>query len=166
MPSGRAVATLNGRDHYLGKYGPSLPKLPKRSLSPNGKRALFEYRGELFTVPKENGDWRNLTESSGTADRNPIWSPDGQKIAWFSDKSGEYQLMISDQKGMETAKAFDLPGPTFYFRPDWSPEGHAVISVLAHFAAYHQAGGWTNERKEALGESVTKTLSACIPNFS
>src|SRR5207248_6352813 len=52
------------------------------SLSPNGARALFEARGEIFTVPVEKGDWRNLTRSSGAADRNPVWSPDGQKIAW------------------------------------------------------------------------------------
>lgn len=59
------------------------------SLSPTGKRALFESRGEVFTVPKENGDWRNITNTPDSADRAPVWSPDGQKIAWFSDASGE-----------------------------------------------------------------------------
>lgn len=92
------------------------------SLSPTGKRALFEYRGDIFTVPKENGDWRNISRSSGVADRYPTWSPDGQKIAWFSDASGEYQLMVSDQEGFQKPKAISLPSPTFYFRPAWSSD--------------------------------------------
>lgn len=92
------------------------------SLSPTGKRALFEYRGDIFTVPKENGDWRNISHSSGVADRYPTWSPDGQKIAWFSDASGEYQLMVSDQEGLQKPKAISLPSPTFYFRPAWSSD--------------------------------------------
>ena len=92
------------------------------SLSPSGKRALFEYRGDIFTVPKENGDWRNISHSSGVADRYPTWSPDGQKIAWFSDASGEYQLMVSDQEGLQKPKAISLPSPTFYFRPAWSSD--------------------------------------------
>lgn len=92
------------------------------SLSPSGKRALFEYRGDIFTVPKENGDWRNISHSSGVADRYPTWSPDGQKIAWFSDASGEYQLIVSDQEGLQKPKAISLPSPTFYFRPAWSSD--------------------------------------------
>jgi tricorn protease len=83
-------------------------------LSPSGERALFEARGEVFTAPAEHGDWRNLTESSGAADRSPAWSPGGERVAWFSDASGEYQLFLADQKGLEAPERFDLPGPTFY----------------------------------------------------
>ena len=64
--------------------------LKNPNVSPNGKRAVFEYRGEIFTVPKENGTWRNITNSTGVADRSPVWSPKGNKIAWFSYKNGEY----------------------------------------------------------------------------
>ncbi len=95
-------------------------------LSPKGKRALFEYRGEIFTVPKENGSWRNLSKSTNAADRYPIWSPDGSKIAWFSDKSGEYELVISDQYGLDAKKSIKLPNQTFYFRPAWSPNGKYI----------------------------------------
>lgn len=100
--------------------------LQNASLSPTGKRALFEYRGDIFTVPKENGDWRNLTHSSGVADRSPTWSPDGQKIAWFSDAGGEYQLVISDQEGLEKPRTISLPNPTFFFRPAWSPNSKHI----------------------------------------
>ena len=100
--------------------------LTNASLSPTGQRALFESRGEIFTVPKENGDSRNITNTSGIADRAPIWSPDGKKIAWFSDASGEYQLMIADQFGMEKLRAISLAKPTFFFKPTWSSDGKFI----------------------------------------
>ncbi|MEH6537315.1 MAG: PDZ domain-containing protein [Psychroserpens sp.] len=97
-------------------------QLSNAKISPNGKRAIFEHRGEIFTVPKENGTWRNLTNSSGIADRAPIWSPKGDKTAWFSDKSGEYQLVLADQDG-QNQDYIKLTNNTFYFQPDWSPDG-------------------------------------------
>lgn len=100
-------------------------QLQNASLSPKGQRALFEYRGEIFTVPKENGTSRNISKSS-FADRSAVWSPDGQQIAWFSDRSGEYQLVISDQYGSKVEKTFALPNPTFYFKPAWSPDGKYI----------------------------------------
>ena len=91
-------------------------------LSPTGERALFENRGELFSVPVENGSWRNLTRTPGVADRNAVWSPDGSRIAWFNDQGGEYGLMIADQDGANPERV-ELPAPTFFFRPEWSPDG-------------------------------------------
>lgn len=99
--------------------------LTNANLSPSGKRAIFEHRGEIFTVPKDDGDWRNITNSAGAADRFPVWSPKGDKIAWFSDESGEYQLVIADQMG-NNQKILSLPNPTFYFRPDWSHDGKYI----------------------------------------
>jgi tricorn protease len=96
--------------------------IERGSLSPTGARALFEARGDVFTVPVEKGDVRNLTRSSGAADRQPSWSPDGQKIAWFSDAGGEYKLMIGSQTGIAPPRAIPLANPTFYFTPAWSPD--------------------------------------------
>ncbi|MBO3116434.1 PDZ domain-containing protein [Winogradskyella sp. DF17] len=106
--------------------------LSNPNVSPTGKRAIFEYRGEIFTVPKENGTWMNLTNSPGVADRAPIWSPKGDKVAWFSDKSGEYQLMLADQNG-SNVEAISLPDATFYFQPDWSPDGKHIAYTDTHY---------------------------------
>ena len=106
--------------------------LTNPNVSPSGKRAIFEYRGEIFTVPKENGTWMNLTNSPGVADRSPIWSPKGDKVAWFSDKGGEYSLVIADQDGQNTQYTA-LPNPTFYFQPDWSPDGKYIAYSDTHY---------------------------------
>lgn len=97
------------------------------SLSPTGVRAAFEARGDIFTVPAEKGDYRNLTQSSGANDRSPVWSPDGARLAWLSDASGEYQLMLGDPLGLTTPTAIALPSTAFFSAPVWSPDGTQVL---------------------------------------
>ncbi|MGH7521109.1 MAG: S41 family peptidase [Gemmatimonadales bacterium] len=93
------------------------------SLSPSGARALFAARGEIFSVPAEKGDARNLTRTSGVADRTPVWSPDGKQVAWFSDASGEYRLMIGTQEGLNAPREVTFEQPTFFHTASWSPDG-------------------------------------------
>jgi tricorn protease len=59
------------------------------ACSPGGGRALVVARGDVFTVPKQHGPTRNLSRSSASREKNPVWSPDGSRIAYFSDHSGE-----------------------------------------------------------------------------
>jgi len=75
-------------------------RMTNMAVSPTGKRVVVEARGEIFTIPAEKGDVRNLTNSSSSAERDPAWSPDGKFISYFSDKSGEYRLCIEAQDGL------------------------------------------------------------------
>jgi tricorn protease len=96
-------------------------------LSPTGARAVFEARGEIFTVPAEKGDFRNLTQSSGVHDRSPAWSPDGSQLAWLSDAGGEYQLMLGDPTGVVKPRTVKLPSSAFFSSPAWSPDGKQIV---------------------------------------
>jgi tricorn protease len=97
------------------------------TLSPTGVRVAFEARGEIFTVPSEKGDSRNLTQSSSAHDRAPVWSPDGAQVAWLSDASGEYQLMIGEPTGVTPARAIALPSSAFFASTRWSPDGNHIL---------------------------------------
>lgn len=97
------------------------------NISPTGARAVFSARGDIFTVPAKKGDFRNLTSSPGANDRFPTWSPDGNKIAWFSDQSGEYELMIIDQKGIDPVRRISFENPSFYYAPVWSPDSKKIL---------------------------------------
>jgi tricorn protease len=96
-------------------------------LSPTGRRVLAEARGEIFTIPAEKGDVRNLTNSSGSAERAPAWSPDGKWISYFSDKSGEYKLVIAPQDGLGTPREVAFEKPAFYYTPSWSPDSKKLL---------------------------------------
>jgi tricorn protease len=95
-------------------------------LSPSGARAVFEYRGNIATVPAEKGDVRYLTSSSESHERSPAWSPDGGSIAYFSDASGEYELVVAPQDGRGEARRYRLDGAGFYEDPKWSPDGSRI----------------------------------------
>jgi tricorn protease len=96
-------------------------------LSATGKRVLVEARGEIFTVPAEKGDTRNITNSSGSAERQPAWSPDGKWISYFSDKSGEYTLVIEAQDGLAPPREIAFEKPSFYYTPSWSPDSTKLL---------------------------------------
>ena len=94
-------------------------KIYNAAISPSGARAVFEARGEIFTVPAEKGNIRNLTRTPAVAERDPAWSPDGKWIAFFSDESGEYALHMVDQSGSGAVKKIDLgQAGIFFLWPD------------------------------------------------
>ena len=122
---GIAADLLELRPRFVkgGKY------IRSAGISPSGARVLFDYRGDIITVPAEKGDSRNLTLSTGTHEKYPSWSPDGKSIAYFSDASGEYELHIKSQDGKGDAKSFQLSGNGFYAHINWSPDSKKICYV-------------------------------------
>jgi len=113
-------------------------EIQNAALSPSGVRAVFEAHGEIFTVPAEKGDIRNLTGTPGVAERNPSWSPDGKTIAYFSDASGEYQLYLRDQSGFKAPTVIDLgPEPSFFYNPTWSPDSKHIAYADKHLRLWY-----------------------------
>ena len=104
-------------------------RLTRPALSPTGVRVAFEGRGEIFTVPADadRGDWRNLTMTTGAAERTPAWSPDGRWISYFSDEGGEYALVIAPQDGIGERRTIELADPTYYYTPAWSPDSKMLV---------------------------------------
>lgn len=97
------------------------------SLSATGKRAIMEARGEIFTIPVEHGDARNMTLSSGAADHAPVWSPKGNEVAWFSDVDGKgYALMIAAQDGLKKPRSISIGESKMAWEPTWSPDGKYI----------------------------------------
>jgi tricorn protease len=99
------------------------------SLSYNGNRTLFEARGEIFSVPTENGPVINLTQSSGVAERYPAYSPNGKYAAYFSDRSGEYELTVRDMEKPSGEKKLTSLGEGFRYQIFWSPNSKAIAFI-------------------------------------
>jgi len=109
------------------RWVPLADKVQEAALSPNGARAALAARGEIFTAPAEKGDVRNVSRSPATAERDPAWSPDGTRLAWFSDAGGDYALHVAAQDGREAPRAIPLGDPpSFFYQPRWSPDGKKI----------------------------------------
>ena len=111
----------------MSRFEDVTTRMSNLSLSPTGKRVLVEARGEIFTIPEEKGDVRNITNSSGSAERQPAWSPDGKWISYFSDKSGEYKLVIESQDGVGAPREIAFQKSQFYYTPVWSPDSKKLL---------------------------------------
>ncbi len=99
------------------------------ALAPQGERALFVARGDVFTAPIEHGATRNLTNSSNAHDKWARWSPDGRQIAYISDRSGEDQLWVTAQDGMSEPRQLTTTLEGMLYAPAWSPDGkHIALS--------------------------------------
>ncbi len=115
--------TLMAHEENASKY------IQNASIAADGKRALFEARGEIFSVPAENGPVINLTRSPGTAERYPSWSPDGKYAAYWSDKSGEYELTLLDLTKPASEKKLTSYGPGFRYHLYWSPNSKMLAFI-------------------------------------
>ena len=113
-------------------------------VSPKAKRVCVEARGDIWTLPAKEGVARNLTRTDGVAERTPAWSPDGRWIAYFSDKTGEYELYVTQSDGRGETKQLTEDGNCFRYEPTWSPDSKHIAFTDKTGAIYlHTIGGKT-----------------------
>jgi tricorn protease len=93
------------------------------ALSPHGERAVLVARGDVFNAPIEKGVTRNLTRSSNAHDKAARWSPDGRRIAFLSDRSGEEEVYVIDALGVGQPEQLTRGGKAMRYDPEWSPDG-------------------------------------------
>ncbi|MFT4540893.1 MAG: tricorn protease-like protein/C-terminal processing protease CtpA/Prc [Planctomycetota bacterium] len=125
-------------------------------LSASGKRAVVEARGDIWTLPAKDGTPRNLTRSGGVAERAPSWSPDGRWVAYLSDRSGEYEVWITQSDGQGETRQLTKDTEGYKYDPTWSPDSNKIAfsdrsgSIFIHdlkadetkFVARHEAAEW------------------------
>src|SRR6266496_2322217 len=122
------------------------------SLSPDGNRVLIQARGDLFSVPAENGYVKDMTRTSGNAERYPAWSPDGKSIAYWSDASGEYELYILQPDKESSAKKLTSYGPGYRYALSWSSDSKklAFVDKAMQIKIYDLATNKTTDVDKAL----------------
>jgi tricorn protease len=101
----------------------------RADVSPSGSRVVFDFRGDIITLPAEKGDARNITLTTNFHETFPAWSPDGKTIAYFSDASGENMLHLKSQDGKGDPRIIKLTGTGFYAAPRWSPDSKKISYV-------------------------------------
>ncbi|MDN5201891.1 PDZ domain-containing protein [Fulvivirgaceae bacterium BMA10] len=104
-------------------------RITNMTASPEGKRIVFEARGELFNVPVLEGYVLNMTQSSGAFDREPAWSPDGKNIAYWSDRGGEYEIYLQAADGSGQPKKLTKRGKGFGYTLHWSPDSKMLAYI-------------------------------------
>lgn len=107
------------------------------SLGPTGARVAVEARGELFSVPAGDGVTRNLSASDGVAERYPAWSPDGSQLAYFSDRSGEYELWVRPADGSGTERQLSALGAGWRQAISWAPDSKQLVFATTKGELWH-----------------------------
>ncbi len=97
------------------------------AVSPTGKRALFDARGDIFSVPAENGITENITQTQGVREIFPAWSPDGKYISYYSDATGEYELYLLENKKGAKPRQITFNSSAWKYQPDWSPDSKLLL---------------------------------------
>ncbi len=123
------VTVFINEDFAIGRSGivDVSKSITNYEISPDGNRALFGARGEIFTVPAKYGNTRNLTNTSGVHERNSKWSPDGKWIAYISDASGDNEVYVMPQDGSAQGTQITKNADTYKYQVVWSPDSKKIM---------------------------------------
>ena len=157
--------TLSGKNRQLNidiqadlpqrrsQWKDAMPALSSSQISATGKQVLLSARGEVFSVPVKDGSTYNLTNTSGQNERDALWSPQGEQVAYITDKDGDYQLVLADQFG-QIQKSLDLGKHTADFTLfNWMPDGKHIVFGDSNMAL------WLIELKTGKKTKVMKNIA-------
>lgn len=152
---------VNGeRDHAMKHWVDARRQITDLDIAPDGKRAVIAARGEVFTVPAKEGSIRNLTHSPGVREQKVAWSPNGQWIAYVSDRTGEDEIYIVPQDGQSAEEQITSGHKGFMFRPAWSPDSSTIAWADKDLTL------WYVDLKEKKPVEVDRGKFAEITNYS
>lgn len=115
-------------DHSIGRDKQVQVKdnISSYHVSPDGNRACFSARGDVYTVPALNGATRNLNNSSRSHERSVDWSSDGKYIAYISDATGEDEVYMIAADGKSAAVQLTFKSSNYKYGLKWSPDSKKI----------------------------------------
>ena len=120
------ISVPGERDASMKHWASVSKEITDLDISPEGNRAAFAARGEVFTVPAKEGSIRNITHTPGIREKLVSWSPDGHSIAYISDRTGEDEIYVAPQNGMGKEQQITSGYKGFKFGPVWSPDSKKI----------------------------------------
>ena len=126
QPKKLTIYVSGERDQAMKHWESASREITDFDIAPDGKRAVLAARGEVFTIPAKDGSIRNLTHSSGVREQKVSWSPNGQWIAYVSDRTGEDEIYIAPQDGLAAEEQITSGHKGFMFQPAWSPDSSKI----------------------------------------
>ena len=124
-----SISIVSDRKELISQQKNVASYMQSATISPDGKRVVVQARGELFNLPAEEGYVANISATSGSAERKPSWSPDGNFVACWSDVNGEYQLLLYDMSGEKQPKIVTNFTSGFNYEIFWSPDSKKIVYV-------------------------------------
>jgi tricorn protease len=122
QPRKLTISLPGDRDQSMKHWASAAKNVTDFDISPEGKRAVFGARADVFTVPAKEGSVRNLTRTPGIREKSVAWSPDGRWIVYISDRSGEDELYIAPQDGIGKEQQITSGYKGFKYAPVWSSD--------------------------------------------
>jgi tricorn protease len=117
-----SIQVRGDRPHTLAGFKNVSSNIESFDIAPKGERAVFGARGEIFTVPAQHGEIRNISRTPEAREISVAWSPDGEWISYLSDATGEYEVYVRRQDGSGEPRRITRDGEVWRFPPVWSPD--------------------------------------------